>query len=92
VITQREDAIMRIHIKTSEKNIRLLFPSFLAMNALTARIGANCIQKQADIFQELGEKELNALFREIRRQRKKHPNWCLLEITDAESTHVKIKL
>ncbi len=83
---------MRIHVKTSGKNIRLLFPSFLAMNALTARIGAHCIQKQTGIFQGLGEQELQALFREIRRQKKKHPDWCLAEITDAKHTYVKVKL
>lgn len=83
---------MRIHVKTAEKNIRLFLPSCLAMNDLTARISAHYIHKYTDIFEGLSEKDLQTLFREIRRLKKKHPDWYLAEITDSNHTYVKIKL
>jgi len=83
---------MRIHVKTSEKDIRLLFPTCFVMNGLTAHIGAHYIRKQNGNFAGLGKKELLTLFREIRRLKKKHPDWCLAEIRDAKHKYIKINL
>ena len=88
--------------------INLIFPTAVLFNSLTAKITAKMIGKtvngkaeEVDVdLQELTEisrhipdsAELSAMCAEIRRFKRRHPDFVLVEATDSEGDGVKITL
>ena len=88
--------------------INLIFPTAVLFNSLTAKITAKMIDKtvngkaeEMDVdLQELTEisrnipdsAELSAMYTEIRRFKRRHPDFVLVEATDSEGDGVKITL
>lgn len=88
--------------------INLIFPTAVLFNSLTAKITAKMIDKtvngkaeEVDVdLQELTEisrnipdsAELSAMCAEIRRFKRRHPDFVLVEAEDSEGDGVKITL
>lgn len=91
---------MRVHIqRPGHRTIRLAFPTALFCNALTASIAAAYTKQQKkeakeDLSPALSAKQFRALFREIRRVKKRFrkSNWKLCEVESADETHVTVCL
>lgn len=92
---------MRIHIqRPGHRTIRLAFPTALFCNALTASIAARVYEKQQkeeddeDPSPALSAKQFRALFREIRRvkRRFRKSDWKLCDVESADGTHVTVRL
>lgn len=81
---------MRIEVQQSEgRAIRILLPSGLVFNGLTARIAARHIMPQNGV--KITGRQAAALVKELNRFRKRHPEWVLVE-ADSQGNRVKIKL
>ena len=74
---------MRIVIKDNDRRspIKLRFPTPLALKALSKKGGMSLTRKQAVMFA-----------RELRRFKKRHKDWKLVEVTSADGEHVEITL
>ena len=72
---------MKLSIKSDEKNIRLRLPSALVFSDLTAAVGyrkiGGLIQNTDEV---ISRRQVKALFREIRRLRRLHPDWTLVHV------------
>lgn len=67
--------------------INLRLPTGLLLNSLTARIVCGFLN---DKGVSIPHCQMNVLFREVERYRKKHPNWKLVEVDSADGEHVEI--
>jgi len=85
---------MKIYIR--EKNGRKLYipvPTRLIANRLSARIAATAIQKSLKLDMPLlPAQDINRLFQELIRMKKKYHNFELVYVESAEGDVVSIKL
>ena len=80
---------MKIRVKDKEHNIRLWLPTGLILN----RPMAAAIAKGArDKGMPLTGKQLNVLFKAIKRYRKEHKDWVLVEVDSKSGETVFIKM
>jgi hypothetical protein len=85
---------MRITIKSPDfKTIRLIFPTKLLFNTLTARIGCGIINKYVPSDEiKLSSQDLRRLSKEIIRIKKKYPDLILVDVVSGDGEQVQIKL
>ncbi len=84
---------MRIQISTDDHNIRICLPNGLFFNRLTAAIGIRAMQKYApEQLRDLSPKQINALFSEFRRIKKKYGSLDLVDVQSSDGQIVKIIL
>ena len=81
---------MVIRIKTKGKKIFLPIPS----NWVFSRIGLRFLKKHDDDgdFANLSPKHMRNIRKTIRKMRRKHKNWNLVEVNSSDGTYVRIKL
>ena len=81
---------MRINITQSSGDIiRLRLPHGLVLNGLSATLFSAKLKK-ADV--NLSGKQLRILFRAIRKYKREHPEWKLIEVQSQDGDTVEIVL
>ena len=81
---------MRIYItEESGKQRKFRFPLGLAFNWVTAGVIAKRGQKEGVT---ISKKQLRALIKEVKRYKKSHKTWKLIEIDSTDGVHVEITL
>ena len=80
---------MKLRIKDKSYNIRLWLPSGLF---LSRPFAAAIARGARDKGVPLTGKQLNTLFKAIRRYRKEHQDWVLVEVESKTGANVLIKL
>lgn len=81
---------MKVFVKpASGRDIRILFPSLLVWNDVTAGL-LSCFLKKEGVHVSAGQ--LRRLFRLLREYRWKHPAWTFAEVHCADGTHIMVKL
>ena len=81
---------MIIRIKTEGKKIFLPIPSSWAFS----RMGLHFLKKNDDDgdFANITPKQMRNIRKTIRKMRKKHKNWNIVEVDSSDGTYVRIKL
>ena len=81
---------MKISIDVpNKKPIRLVIPTRLLFNSLTAAIGAQVLRnKNLDL--SISSKDVRRLVREMHRMKQKHRNLLLVDVEAADGTIVRI--
>lgn len=81
---------MRIIIdEGKEKTIKLVLPTGMVLNRLTASMAPGLLEKKGIII--TGEQML-LLIQALRRCRRHHPEWKLVEIDSSKGEHIEISL
>ena len=81
---------MRIYIKEeSRKIMNLRIPLGLAFNRVTAGFIARRCRKEGT---NISKEQLRALIKEVKKYKKSHKSWKLVEVDSAEGVHVEINL
>ncbi len=81
---------MKIIVKTDEhKNISLRFPTGLLLNNITA-IFIHRAMKKKGINLKFGH--LRALMKALKRYKRKHKNWNLVEVSSSDGDYVLVKI
>lgn len=85
---------MRIIIESpGEKTIRLIFPTRLLFNNLTALIGAGTINKYIPSSSpRISAGQLRGLIKEINRVKRKYRDFVLVDVESSDGDIVKIVL
>jgi|HigsolmetaAR203D_1030402.scaffolds.fasta_scaffold01584_6 hypothetical protein len=82
---------MKISIDVpGEKPIRLVIPTRLLFNSLTAAIGAQVLRNNKELDFSISGKDLRRLVRELHRMKRKHRNLLLVDVETADGTIVRI--
>lgn len=80
---------MRIRVKDKEHNIRFWFPTGLLLSRpIAAAIAKGAREKGV----QLTGKQINVLFKAIKRYRREHKDWVLAEVDSKDGDKVFIKL
>lgn len=84
---------MKIEIKGGGHTMTLLFPTLLIFSRGTAWL-ANTVGRKyaAEEMKNIPPEALNALFAELRRIKKRHGRWELVDVESASGEKVKITL
>lgn len=80
---------MKLIVTKPERDIRLLLPTCLVLNRLSAQIGSRAMQ---DKNVRISPAQLNGLFRELRRFKREHPDWVLVEAETASGEYITVRL
>ena len=81
---------MRISINgPSDPHINLRLPSALALNSLSARYIQKALQENGI---NLTRRQLLHLMRTLRKYKRKHPDWNLVEVEKADGGHIQVRL
>ena len=81
---------MYIHVsKSTGRPFRLRLPSGLVLSGFSATFIAGKIKKD---HPNITGKQLRILFRAIRKYKRTHPEWTLVEIQDQQGTQIEIAL
>ena len=84
---------MKIHIRSAEANLKLWLPTNLIFSKPVALLGGTVGRKYAgDAMKDLSSKDLDRLFAEFRRIKKKYGAWDLVEVESAEGDIVRVTL
>ncbi len=86
---------MKIYIKSPGTiTVRLIFPTRMLFNRLTAAIAEKLLKEHAALFKDadISSADLRRLAREVNRMKKKHPHLCLVHVESAGGDIVKIYL
>lgn len=83
---------MKIQITNQARTFTIPFPTALVFNKASARIGSHYIRRYAPDTAQIPPEALEVLFGELRRIRKKHGNWDLVEVCSSDGEYVKITL
>ena len=85
---------MRIHVKSGNRTVRIVIPTCLVFSRMTAWLGARYgLRYAGDAVRDLTPEQLNALFAEFRRIKRKHGKWDLVDVESADGTAtVKVTL
>ena len=75
-------------VRVNDKTV-FMFPTCLAINRLTAGFIRKKLRKEGV---KLSRKQTVRLIRVFRKYRRKHPEWTLVEATEADGEHVIVKL
>ena len=86
---------MRVKVISSDERVNIWIPSGLIFNALVARVGAWALKKEHEKNPDtpvLSYRHISNLFRVIRRAKRIHRGWTLVEICTAEGEDIVVKL
>ena len=84
---------MKIHIKSSGRNLRFYFPTGLVFNRTIARIGNALGRKYAaDSMNHISPEALEVLFAELGKVKKKYGTWELVKVESASGEIIEIVL
>ena len=75
-------------VRVNDKTV-FMFPTRLAVNRLTAGFIRRKLRQEGV---KLSRKQTVRLIRVFRKYRRKHPEWTLVEATEAGGEHVIVKL
>ena len=80
---------MKIFIKDDKSEMTLCFPTGLVINRLTAGIVCRSLKKKGI---HLSRKQTVLFIKELKRYKKKHRDWNLVEISENDTNSVIIKI
>lgn len=84
---------MRIILSDAGKKMDLILPTALIFSRLTVWLAMKLGRKYAgDVMKDIPPEALDALFAEMRRIKKKHGKWDLVQIESADGETVLIRL
>ena len=84
---------MRIKIESQEKNLNLALPSGLVSRIAFSGVGLRYLKKHGDnSFKNLTKRDMKNIRKTLRRMRKIHKNWNIVEVDSADGDHVIIRL
>lgn len=84
---------MRIHLKSGDQNIRMVFPTGLIFSKAVAWLGVRYgLRYAGDSMKNLTAEQIDLLFAEFRRIKKKHGRWELVDVESSNGDLVKIIL
>lgn len=84
---------MRIRVKTGARNIRLILPTRLIFSTTVARLGAKYgLKHDTGTGADISAEQLDALFAEFRRIKKRYGRWELVDLESSAGDVVKIIL
>lgn len=73
----------------SERPIRILIPTGLALNRVSAAVISSELKKKNV---KIPPARLYRLFREIRKYKRRHSEWTLVDVQRTDGEHVTVKL
>ena len=80
---------MLIRVKTEGKKFFIPIPNCLLLNRLSVIIAHNELKKHGI---DIPQKKLYALVKAIRRYKRRHPKWTLVEVQSSDGDDVEIKM
>ena len=81
---------MRIIVQDpADQNVNLRFPTGLLLNRLTAHFAARMLQKYG---LHLTGRQLSAFMRELKRWKRRHKDWVLVEVDSADGEYIQIRM
>ena len=84
---------MRIHLKSGDQNIRMVFPTGLIFSKAVAWLGVRYgLRYAGDSMKNLTAEQIDLLFAEFRRIKKKYGRWELVDVESSNGDLVKIIL
>ena len=83
---------MNIHIQWSGHNIRLALPTSLVFHRRILRFALGNIRMDGVTANGLSRQQTDTLSAEIRRIKKKHGTWTLVEVESADGERVTVTL
>ena len=84
---------MRIQVKEEGRNINITIPTCLIFNKGTAWIARHFGMHYAgDAMKDIPPEAIDALFAEIRRIKRKHGSWELVNVESSDGERVKVTL
>lgn len=84
---------MRIHVKSGDQNIRMVFPTGLIFSKAVAWLGVRYgLRYAGDSMKNLTAEQIDLLFAEFRRIKKKYGRWELVDVESSNGDLVKIIL
>ena len=84
---------MKVYVKNGDRNIRILLPTVLLFNPVTAVIAFHSMRKYTpERLHDLSLDQLNALFTEFRRIKEKHSRWELVNVEGSDGQIVRVIL
>lgn len=85
--------LLRILIQSpGEKRIRLIFPTRLLFNFMTASLVARIVGKYIPMEEAISSKDIRRMVRVIRRMKRKHPKMKLVHVESSDGEIVQISL
>ena len=73
----------------SERTVRIPIPTGLVLNRFFAAVISSELKKKNV---EIPPARLYRLFREIRKYKRRHPEWTLVDVQRTDGEHVTVKL
>ena len=83
---------MKIHVKDGKKRFVFALPNFLFLNAFSSWILKNASKKHGGTSLNISPKSMRKIRRCIRKMRKIHKDWSLVDVFDSDGSTVNIKL
>ena len=84
---------MKITVKGQSKSIHIRVPTAFVFSKPSAWIAVAQGRKYAgDSFPDISPKDMDRLFAELRRIKRIHPDWCLVEVESTSGSHIRITL
>lgn len=80
---------MHIRVKDANTDLRLLLPTGLFLNRVTAALAPGWLKKQGVTIER---KQALAFVKALNHYRRHHKDWVLVEVHAKDGAHVKIKL
>ena len=80
---------MRITVKSDEVNLCIPFPTGLVFNDLTAALVPKFMEQNGVM---ITAKQARKFIRAMRKFKRRHRDWTLVEVQSAEGDYVEIKL
>lgn len=81
---------MKVRITGGEKNLRIDIPDWLLFGRLTLWLAARVGGKYAP--EGISPEQMKILLEELRKVKKKHGSWVLVEVNSADGEQVKVEL
>ncbi len=81
---------MRIYVKSNDApTIRIALPTGLLLNNFSAKVGVKCLGKYIKLDEQNPEDQITAaqaraFFAEIKKMKRKGPNWLMVDIECAD--------
>lgn len=84
---------MKIKVKDADTNIKIIFPTCLLLNRLTAFAAPKIFNKKLKQHgMELTSAQAIKFVKTVNRFRRRHKNWKLVEVNSADGEHIEIRL
>ena len=85
---------MRINVESEDKRIKLALPSGLIYRIVFSGVGLKCLKRYGgdNCFSNITKKDMKKIRKTIRRMRKIHKSWNIVEVDSAEGDHIVVRL